>query len=112
MDVLSFLSDPAAWRAELAAFPTSLRDVYFTHGYHHLHEVNGDGTPMVLTARAGDRVLLISGLRTPVPGGDGFDLQTPNGYGGPLATEPAAADPNFLREAWVALRTRCVAEKV
>jgi serine/alanine adding enzyme len=93
---------PASWTAALEALPSSGRDVYFTPAYHRLHEINGDGRPSGASVEDGRHRLFVPGLRVAIPGGGGEDLQTCNGYGGPLATEDA--DPAFLDEAWARWR--------
>jgi hypothetical protein len=90
-------ADEPAWDAALAALPEDVRDVYFTPGYHGLE----DGGQASLVEVDGER-LLIPGMRIPIPGTSLADLQTPNGYGGPLGTE-GMAGPR-LTAAWDAWR--------
>ncbi len=101
---------PTAWSEALAAFPPAYRDVYFTPEYHGLHAVNGDGDPFCTMIREGNEALLVPGLRVPVPGysgcmaGGSWDLQTCNGYGGPLASP--SVDSTFLERAWAIWRSQ------
>jgi GNAT acetyltransferase-like protein len=91
-----------AWGEALARLPLACRDVYFTAGYHGLHAVNGDGTPACSAFEQGSRRLLVPGLRVPIGDGRRQDVQTCNGYGGPLAGE--AVDDGFIEEAWARWR--------
>lgn len=99
---------PDAWRAALREFGPAGGDVYFQPEYHRLHEVNGDGIPAAWMMRDGEHKLLVAGLRTNIPSSLHWDLQTCNGYGGPLANEEA--DPGFLAAAWDAWRAAAGAE--
>ena len=82
------------WSAELHAMNPACRDVYFTPEYHRLHEANGDGESFAAIARSGSNTLLIPGLKSSVntQGRNLWDLQTCNGYGGPVA-----AGDDFLK---------------
>jgi hypothetical protein len=99
------LSNPAAWQEALAQLPPEARDIYFTPEYHELHAANGDGTASCALVRDHEQMLLVPGLCVPIPPGlageadlNCFDLQTCNGYGGPLASPNASRD--FLERAW------------
>ena len=110
MEVVRHLA-PDAWRAELKAFGPAAEDGYFQPDYHHLHEANGDGRASAWLVRDGSRRLLVIGLQVPISvtnAKDGWDLQSCNGYGGPLATDDA--DPDFLNAAWAAW-SRAAAEE-
>jgi GNAT acetyltransferase-like protein len=91
-----------AWSEELERLPLSCRDTYFTPGYHGLHAASGDGAPVCSMIEEGSRRLLIPGLRVPIEDTGRQDLQTCNGYGGPLASE--GADRSFLDQAWARWR--------
>jgi hypothetical protein len=98
---------PDAWRAALAALPVACRDPYFGPDYHALHTAQGDGEPTCTLIEDGPAVLLVPGLRVPIEGHPGcYDLQTCNGYGGPLASPEA--DEAFLARAWAAWREAMV----
>jgi len=101
--------DERAWASALDGFGDGLRDVYFTPDYHALHRANGDGEPSCDWFQRGAARLLVPGLRTAIPGGRGFDLQTCNGYGGPIA---AGDDRAFLDEAWARWRSGAAARGV
>jgi hypothetical protein len=73
-------------------------DVYFGAAYHGLYEANGDGAPQCLRVTDGRHHLLVPGLVTAIPGEPTSDLQSCNGYGGPLASD--GAPPDFLERAW------------
>ncbi|MEP6859984.1 MAG: GNAT family N-acetyltransferase [Deltaproteobacteria bacterium] len=87
--------DAAAWDAALE--PGT--DVYFTHAYHALHAADG----VQPSCFAADR-LLVPGLRTAIPNSDRADVQTCNGYGGPLGATDAPA--------WVAWREAARADRI
>ncbi|MGA2066651.1 MAG: GNAT family N-acetyltransferase [Thermoguttaceae bacterium] len=104
--------DAAAWNSVLAGCLAPYRDVYFLPEYHHLHEANGDGEALGTVVQNGDGTLLVPGIRMSIPPAPGtgcdhplWDLQTCNGYGGPLASPSAA--PDFLEWAWNEWRTEC-----
>ena len=101
--------DAEEWQRALAALPIASRDVYFTPEYHNLHVANGDGDAVCVAVRDADAVLLVPGLRRPVPVTAGpprapacWDLESCNGYGGPLVTPGVRAA--FLQDAWVETR--------
>jgi hypothetical protein len=93
------------------ALPPELRDVYFEPQYLALHAQEGE--PSVLAMSEGDHRLIVPGLRVPIEGEPpvhgrpAFDLQTPNGYGGPLLT-PGAPD-GFVDDAWRAWKDAAAA---
>lgn len=97
------------WRAALEEMPIESRDVYFTPEYHHLHEANGDGEAFSIIIREGTNSLLVAGIRSDIsemqlsPGH--WDLETCNGYGGPIASSDA--DGAFLERAWADWKTAC-----
>lgn len=100
------LLDEAAWEDKIASFPLECQDVYFTRQYHHMHSAAGlVQAHAVVVERDGEK-LFVPGLRTAIQGEAGqpdrWDLQTCNGYGGPLASENASS--RFLEAAWSAWR--------
>ena len=102
--------DGQQWNLALAELPASCRDVYFTPDYHQLHVANGDGRAFCSAVRDAAAVLLIPGLKTAVPPlgpatDETWDLQTCNGYGGPLAAPDASRE--FLEAAWAGWREDC-----
>jgi hypothetical protein len=89
------------WDAALSAVPCA-EEPYFQHAYHAAHTETGWGEPAAWTITDGPNRLFIAGLKTQIPGPDAlFDLQTPNGYGGPLAN---THNDSFLHEAWTRWR--------
>jgi hypothetical protein len=99
------------WSRALATLPPDLRDVYFTPQYHQLHEANGDGEAWCTAHADGDALLLVPGLRVPIAALPGrFDLQTCNGYGGPLLHGPGDEAPR--EAAWSAWRDEAAASGI
>ena len=108
--------DPAqreVWRKAWGSLPPARRDVYFLPEHTAASEAEGRGEARCFLARAGDALLLHPFLFAPIPrlaelGEDRplFDIQTPYGYGGPLAS-PAGEDASFLRQAWEAFSSWC-----
>jgi len=98
--MLKFIAslDDAEWSAALAKLPESCRDVYFLPEYHRLHAINGDGSAFCTAVRESDEMLMVPGMKMSIPGYQYFDLQTCNGYGGPVATPGASRE--FLERAW------------
>lgn len=89
---------PSRWSEALDALGPASRDVYFTPAYHALHAGVAGARPSCSIVEEGPRRLIVPGLRVPI-GHDGrTDLQSCNGYGGPLGTEDAEA--GFLESAW------------
>jgi len=88
----------ASWDDEVSQLCGGTPDVYFSAAYHHLHEIAGDGAATASIVGDGDGRLIVPGLRVPIPGTDCWDLQSCNGYGGPLAH--ARAVPSTLGPAW------------
>lgn len=93
------------WTEVLRLFPEASRDIYFTPEYHGLHEANKDGEALCTAVSDGGHTLLMPGLRVPIPSGfargpvgNHFDLQSCNGYGGPIASPGASRE--FLEDAW------------
>src|SRR4051812_33412043 len=101
----------AAWKQALDALPPPCRDVYFTPEYYDLHVANGEGVAVCSLVQEGNAVLLVPGLRVAIDGKPGlFDLQTCNGYGGPVASPEA--DEAFLARAWELWRSAMAAEGI
>jgi len=90
--------DRAGWQDALAGMPPEQRDVYFLPAFHALDEREGSAFAFVF--ERGSHRMIVPGLRTAIPGTSAFDLQTPNGYGGPLLSEGAPAE--LAGEAWKA----------
>lgn len=83
-------------------------DVYFTPEYHSLHSANGDGVAMASEIGDGHHRLLIPGLRIAIAEGRS-DLQSCNGYGGPLGT---TEEPSFIEDAWTQWREAAAREQI
>lgn len=101
MEVLT-LAEWGRWDGAVRAIPGW--DVYWLPGYSRFWERNGDGSAcLALLEEGGERVALAF-LRRPIPESDRWDLMTPYGYGGHLAS-PGAAHliPRFYAglEEWV-----------
>jgi len=97
----------AAWANALAALPPEMHDVYFSPAYHRLHREDAG----CVVVSEGDARLIVPGLLHAIPGETGlWDLQTCNGYGGPLAS--AGAAPEWLARAWDAWREAAAARGV
>lgn len=86
-------ADADAWNRSLARVGAD-GDPMLSAGYHALHEIAGDGIP---EAFAVDDALFVPGLRVPIPGTTHTDLQSCNGYGGPVA---GALSGRALDVAW------------
>jgi hypothetical protein len=76
-------------------------DVYHLPGYAEVDSCCGGGEPLAFSWRHGHRELLVPLIARPIPGGDGVDLFSPYGYGGPAAT--AGMDAAGWRQACAAL---------
>jgi len=105
------------WSEGLSQLPVEAQDVYFTPEYHDLHVANGDGTGFCTLLQDKDQALLVPGLRMPVPPSlshdpiaNFFDLQTCNGYGGPVASENVTRE--FLERAWTEWRQASAKEGI
>lgn len=90
-------SDPV-WDIHADSLSGASADPYFSAAYHHLHELCGEGAAIAVAAGDSDTTLLIPGMRVPIPGTGRWDLQSCNGYGGPLTSEDA--NPAVLARAW------------
>jgi hypothetical protein len=96
------------WSGPLAALPLRLQDVYFTPAYHALH--GHEGVPWGFSFTRDGHSLIVPGLRIGIDASPASDLQTPNGYGGPLASEGAPSE--FLEDAWREWREAVAAEGI
>ena len=108
---------PEAWQQALLRLPLSCRDSYFTAGYVEAHAANGDGRPFCVEVSENENTLMVTGLQVPIPFTPDadrtacrYDVQTCNGYGGPIVS--ANADSAFLGRAWGEWRDRCRARGV
>ena len=104
--------DGDAWTTALSELGPDCADVYFSPQYHALHLHEADVQLRCFEARDGDARLLVPGVRTPLPAPDESraDLQSCNGYGGPLAHP--GADPRFLDAAWSAWKQAARADGI
>src|SRR5439155_16485764 len=87
-------------------------DVYHLPAFHRVHEVDGQGTAQALIAEEGKESLLhpfmlrrIDRVGSEALDRVAYDLETVNGYTGPLATTD---DPAFLRGVWEGFHEWCV----
>lgn len=95
--LLDAVADAATWKEHLARLPTNLRDVYFLSEYAALHCFTPDSRALMFAFQAEGEVWLYPFILRPVPRiGDylppetWFDIESPYGYGGPLASTDAA----------------------
>lgn len=107
-------SDAAHWRELLARIPRT--DVYFLPEYHRLFEVNGDGVASVFVAAEGEALFFYPLFIRPIDrvGAEvlpepWYDIETVNGYTGPLSSTD---DPAFLRRAWAEFDAWCAERRV
>ncbi len=91
-------------------------DVYFLPEYHRVYETHGDGTALALVAEERADVLLHPFMLRPITrvGSEPvidelYDLESVNGYTGPLST---TVEPGFLSAAWAAFHDWCVDHRV
>jgi hypothetical protein len=106
----AWVDDPS-WAKELAALPAELADIYFTPAYHRLHREDAG----CVVVSDGNARLIVPGLLHPIPGEAGLsDLQTCNGYGGPLVAGDVdvGSSPDWLARAWDAWREAAAARGV
>ncbi len=80
-----------------AATPPLPWDVYWEYAWFRSWQAETQGRPTVFVYRSSDKVFLHSFLVHAIDGSDGVDLETPYGYGGPLAN---TEDREFLDAAW------------
>jgi hypothetical protein len=83
------------WHALLARLPHN--DIYFTPNYHRAYERNGDGEALLFVAEAADALYVhpfvlrpLARIGTQALPHTLYDSTTIYGYGGPLASTPAA----------------------
>ena len=98
------------WSAVLRSLAPSSRDIYFTPEYHNLHQLNGDGEAFSSIAQEGSKTLIVAGMRSRIDEtaescNKSWDLETCNGYGGPVASPDA--DREFLAQAWEEWKGAC-----
>ncbi len=98
------------WNRAIEALPLELQDFYCSSRYAELHR--GDGAPHVAVVDDGTHRLIVPGLAFPIVEAPSrlYDLQTPNGYGGPLVSPGASAA--FIEEAWSAWRAAAAASGI
>ena len=107
-------SDAVAWREALSYQPA--RDVYFMPEYHRVHELNGEGSAKAFVASYRGHQLFYPFMMRPIETVAGhslaqtwFDIESVNGYTGPLAT---TSDKGFLSAAWDCFESWCRQERV
>lgn len=82
------------WNALLVRANNGSLDPMLGSAYHALHEIAGDG---IAEAFGAAEALFVPGLRVAIAGTDLADLQSCNGYGGPVAS---AAEQGILADVW------------
>jgi hypothetical protein len=116
IEILDAATDAENWRGLLERLAPTLRDIYFEPEYAALHRFR-EGTRALLFAyeRAGQHWLYPL-LLQPIEHVGGraleetwFDIETPYGYGGPLAS---TQDAEFLASAHGAFTAWCLEMKV
>jgi hypothetical protein len=117
--ILDAVDDAAEWRRLLEALPPFMRDVYFRPEYVALHRsIEGSRALMFAYRREADGACwLYPFLLQPIKGittqdsapATWFDIETPYGYGGPLASTEEA---DFLAKAHAAFNDWCDEQNV
>ncbi|HLN64701.1 MAG TPA: GNAT family N-acetyltransferase [Symbiobacteriaceae bacterium] len=96
MKVLT-LAEWGRWDEAVRAIPGW--DVYWLPGYGRFWERNGDGTACLALLEDGVERVALTFVRRPIPETDRWDMITPYGYGGHLATAGATGlIPRFYAE--------------
>ena len=101
---LDSVRDIQLWNELLFQFPIDCQDVYFTPEYHNLHVANQEGQGVCFYMTDGQHALMVMGMLMPISD-IFFDLQTCNGYGGPITTK--SVPQSFLFEAWAVWKDAC-----
>lgn len=117
MRILDALGQAREWTTLLERLPRALQDIYFSPEYAALHRFDQGTRALLFAYERGDGALwLYPFLLQPVEPigpervGEGwFDIETPYGYGGPLASD---SDAGFLADAHAAFAEWCAASKV
>ncbi len=114
--VLEAARNVSDWHVVLRSLPSALRDVYFEPEYAALYCFDPSTRAVLFTCREDDNVWVCVFLLRPIRGfGDPsldcrwFDIETPYGYGGPLANTD---DPDFLAAAQAEFGRWCLSQKV
>lgn len=114
--ILDAVADAGTWKELLARLPESLRDVYFGPEYAALHCFTPGSRALMFAFQDDDQVWLYPFILRPVPRiGDylpqetWFDIESPYGYGGPLASTDAA---DFCAAAHRAFTAWCQEERI
>jgi hypothetical protein len=116
--IFDAIADAAEWHRLLEALPPSMQDVYFYPEYVALHRFIAGTRALLFAYQRGDGACwLYPFLLQPIEGMKDrdsaptvwFDIETPYGYGGPLANTDSA---EFLAEAHTAFSAWCSEQKV
>lgn len=115
-EILDAVIDAEKWRQTLARMPKDLQDVYFFPEYIAMHRFKSTAQALMFKYRRSEKLWIYPFTITPITRigkhhveKDVFDIETPYGYGGPLANTD---DINFIAEAHHAFVTWCAAEGV
>lgn len=116
IEILDALTDSRAWHGLLERVPAGLRDIYFRPEYAALHCFDEGSRALLFAYERGPELWLYPFLLQPiepiggVPAhGEWFDIESPYGYGGPLAS---TEDREFLDHAHRAFAGWCIEAKV
>lgn len=115
-------SGAALWQRLLEQMPPERRDVYFTPEYALIWERARHGTAIAFVyGEPPDFVLHVS-LRRALrdlpfvpadsPAAEAFDIITPYGYGGPMASSERAERPDFVAGFFDAFRKCCAGARI
>ena len=110
-------SGAGLWRRLLDQMPPERRDVYFTPEYALVWERAGDGVATAFIYGQPPDFILHVFLRRPLrdlpfvpadsPAADAFDIITPYGYGGPIASSERAQRPDSVAGFFEAFKECC-----
>jgi len=110
-EVLDAVIDAQKWRQTLAQMPKGLQDVYFFPEYIAMHRFKSTAQALMFIYRQSDKLWIYPFTITPITRigkrhveEDVFDIETPYGYGGPLANTD---DMDFIAEALHAFESWC-----
>jgi len=111
VQVFDAVHDAEAWRRTLGRLPAAMQDVYFQPEYLALHQGHPDSRAAMFAYCQSEHIWVNPFLLQPITKigthsveQPWFDIETPNGYGGPLSSTD---DAEFLSEAHAAFTEWC-----